>query len=688
MQPAPLSNAKNHGPPAQRGSEAIVGDSEMARRIRAHNWVASPLGPIAGWSETLVSAVNMMLGARFAIVLFVGPEMVQIYNDDYTAVLGDRHPTALGQRARDCWPEIWPVVGHEYESVLAEGRSIRRDNALVPVHRNGVLTDEYYTYNHSPIFASDGSVLGILIIAQDTTATVVAERQLRASEARATRILRSIGEAVIVTDAEFRITRMNPVAEDLTGWPVAEARGLPLHRIYRILDEATHRPVEDPVAKVRRLGQTVEFATPTVLVRRDGSELPIDDSGSPIRDDDGRLSGIVLVFRDVSEQRRGQRERERLTAELRDRYSEIEAVFRTAAIAMALIDPVEFRYLRVNDRLCAVLNTSPETLVGRKVADLVGDAPQLFEALEKAASGVPVTGLILEGPMEGDPRGTRTWISDYFPVCGPDGSVQAIAAASAEITAMRQAEAALLQSEKLAAVGRLATSIAHEINNPLESVTNLLYIARSTLEELSRGAGAPGATLQQVSEYLDTADRELRRAAAITSQTLRFHKQSTSPREIRCEELLEDVLSIHQGRLVNSHVEVEQRLRAQKPICCFEGEIRQVLANLVGNAIDAMHPDGGRLLVRTRAATHWPTGRAGIAITIADTGSGMSPETLGRIFEAFFTTKGLSGTGLGLWVSREILDRHHGSLRVRSSQDPAHHGTVFSLFLPHDAASR
>ncbi len=179
-----------------------------------------------------------------------------------------------------------------------------------------------------------------------------------------------------------------------------------------------------------------------MLVRRDGSELPIDDSVAPIRNDDGRLSGIVLVFRDVSEKRRGERERERLAAELHDRYSEIEAVYRTAAIAMALIDPVEFRYLRVNDRLCAMLNTPAEQLVGSKVSELAGNVPDLFDALASAAKGVPVTGLLLEGVLADDPETTRTWISDYFPVCSPDGTVLAISAASAEITAVKQAEAA------------------------------------------------------------------------------------------------------------------------------------------------------------------------------------------------------------------------------------------------------
>ena len=245
-----------------------------------------------------------------------------------------------------------------------------------------------------------------------------------------------------------------------------------------------------------------------------------------------------------------------------------------------------------------------------------------------------------------------------------------------DVTDRTRANEALIKNEKLAAVGRLAASIAHEINNPLEAVTNLLYLARSSTD------------LPEIQDCLNTADRELRRAGAITSQTLRFHKQSSSPTEVTCEELIGDVLSIYHGRLVNSHVQVEKRERTTEKVRCFEGEIRQVLNNLVGNAIDCMHPDGGRLLLRSRVTNEWTTGRRGLALTVADTGPGMSAQTQVKAFEPFFTTKGIGGTGLGLWISREIVNRHHGRLWLRSSQLSGHTGTVITLFLPFEAIVR
>ena len=155
-----------------------------------------------------------------------------------------------------------------------------------------------------------------------------------------------------------------------------------------------------------------------------------------------------------------------------------------------------------------------------------------------------------------------------------------------------------------------------------------------------------------------------------------------------CQELIEGGLSIYQGRILNAGISVEKRKRASHPVTCFDGEIRQVLNNLVSNAIDAMHPHGGRLLLRSRESTNWKTGRRGLVLTVADTGPGMNQVTVKRIFEPFFTTKGNAGTGLGLWISCEIIDRHGGTLRVRSSQREGRSGTVFTIFLPFAAVQR
>jgi PAS domain S-box-containing protein len=238
-----------------------------------------------------------------------------------------------------------------------------------------------------------------------------------------------------------------------------------------------------------------------------------------------------------------------------------------------------------------------------------------------------------------------------------------------DVTERYRTQAALLQTEKLAAVGRLAASIAHEINNPLEAITNLLYLALKSDNPAD------------IHWMLETADEQLRRVSIIANQTLRFHKQSSNPREISCLDLFSTVISMYEGKLRNSGINVEKRKRAERLVKVYEGDIRQVLNNILGNAIDAM-PAGGRLLLRSRESRDWKNGELGIVLTVADTGTGIAHETRQKIFDAFFTTKGFGGTGLGLWVSAEIMNRHHGRISVRSSTHPAHHGTVMSLFLP------
>ena len=267
--------------------------------------------------------------------------------------------------------------------------------------------------------------------------------------------------------------------------------------------------------------------------------------------------------------------------------------------------------------------------------------------------------------------GTGFWNElSLSPIFNRDGTLTHFVGIQFDVTARVEFEAALRESEKLAAVGRLAASIAHEINNPLESVMNLLYLARE-------------AEAQKDSrEYLDQADKELQRVAQITTQSLRFYKQSTKPQAIRCTELVESVLDLYNGRFMNFGIQVERRERMTESIVCLESEIRQVLSNLVRNAVDAMG-HGGRLLVRSREATEWRSGLQGVLLTFADTGTGISPETLSKLYKAFFTTKGIGGTGLGLWVSAEIIERHHGRLLVRSRDTPGASWTVFELFLPY-----
>jgi PAS domain S-box-containing protein len=387
---------------------------------------------------------------------------------------------------------------------------------------------------------------------------------------------------------------------------------------------------------------------------------------APVRDANGAVLNWLGVGSDVHDARTYAETLRAEQIETERRRAELDTIYRTTPIGLALLDPVEFRFLNLNDHEAEVLGLPKDRIIGRKLSEIAppDKLPGLMEMMNAVARGEVVKDRLLEGELAARPGEMRAWRVSYSPIFNEDGSVRAISTASIEITNQKKSEQALIQSEKLAAVGRLASSISHEINNPLEAITNLLYLIQmeDSLPELLRG-------------YVNMAQSELSRVSQIATQTLRFHRQAVAPTPVTAEQLVGAVVRLYTGRLANSNIRVDSRYDTGIEILCFENDIRQVLNNLIANAIDAMRT-GGRLIIRAHRAAN------GVRITIADTGHGMSAKVQSRIFEPFFTTKNLNGTGLGLWISSGIVERHEGSLRLRSSEDPAHHGTVFTLYLP------
>jgi len=241
--------------------------------------------------------------------------------------------------------------------------------------------------------------------------------------------------------------------------------------------------------------------------------------------------------------------------------------------------------------------------------------------------------------------------------------------AAVDVTERRRTEEVLRTSEKLAATGRLAATIAHEINNPLQAVTSLIFLART--------AGGPNAKGE---EFLAMAEEELRRAAHLTKQTLGFYRDRTLPTRFKVVEVIDDVLSLYAGRIEAKRVQVKKHYAGAAEMQGMIGEIRQVISNLVANALDAMPKSGGVLHIRVRRTRQSQNGSA-LRITIADSGMGIPVEQQKRIFEPFFTTKQKTGTGLGLWLTKNIVEKHGGTIRV-SSSSTGRRGTVFVVTLP------
>jgi len=244
-----------------------------------------------------------------------------------------------------------------------------------------------------------------------------------------------------------------------------------------------------------------------------------------------------------------------------------------------------------------------------------------------------------------------------------------------DITAQKQAEAALIRSEKLASVGRMAATIAHEINNPLAAVANTLYLARTNADQPD-----------SVRQYLDTADEELRRVAHITRQALGFYRESNASEVISVNAVLDSAVDLLKSKINAKHAIIEKQWDGAVEVTAVAGELRQVFSNLLANSLDAIDEEG-TIKLRVSSGPAFNSGHRCVRVTVADNGKGIDASSRQHIFQPFFTTKGTTGTGLGLWVSKQIIDKHGGTIRMRSSSDGARRGTVFSVVLPVEAAA-
>lgn len=658
-----VSHSIQNIPPG--GTSWPVGDGMAATLVRALDWSQTPLGPARQWQQGLKVAVDLVLACQFPMIVLWGPDLAQIYNDGYREIMGERHPGGMGQATRACWPEVWHINQPIYARVL-RGEAVTFEDQLYPITRHGYLEDAYFTLCYSPLRDETGGVEGVLVTVFETTERMKAAAELRESEARLKEVFRQAPAFVVMLRGPEHVFEMvNPRYQHLIG--SRDVLGKPLREC---LPEAEEQGFADILDNVYRTGEPfvakgARFSV-ALTFGQAKEDRYLDFVYQPLREADGTVSGVIVLGVDVTE---GKLAAEALAAS----EAELRWTVELNPHMPWTADP-EGRILEFSPHWLEMTGLTRRQALGQ--GWMQAPHPEDLSLMQARWSHSLESG----EPYDIEHRvrlatGNHRWMrSRAFPRRDAEGKIVRWYGSTEDIHDRKMAESALVQSEKLATVGRLASSIAHEINNPLEAVTNLLYLARTSQH-----------VNQEVLECLLAAESELARVALIANQTLRFHKQSTRQQSVRCVELIGDALSIYKGRLAGTGIRVEKRKRAAKTVCCFEGEIRQVLNNLIGNAIDAISPDEGRLLLRSREATDWKSGEKGLVLTVADNGIGMSDQTRVRIFDPFFTTKVQTGIGLGLWVSREIVKRHRGELRVRSTQRVGRSGTVFTLFLPFDS---
>jgi two-component system, chemotaxis family, CheB/CheR fusion protein len=314
----------------------------------------------------------------------------------------------------------------------------------------------------------------------------------------------------------------------------------------------------------------------------------------------------------------------------------------------------------------------PEEVIGKNVSILLPpDRPQeVREILQRLRLGEKIEHY--ETRRRTKDGGVLYVSLTISPVRDAEGKVFGASTIARDITQTKMAEEALRNSERLAVAGRMAATVAHEINNPLETVTNVLYL-------LSRNQGLD----EGARKYLKIADEELRRIAQITRSTLGLYRErDTTPGAVNLSEMIDNLLMFYQRQVQSLGVKVEKRYDSVGRVVGVSGELRQVIANLLANAIDALSVAGTKLKIHVYESADWQNlSKRGIRVVVADDGPGINAEIQVNLFRPFYTTKGQKGTGLGLWVSRGIVTKHGGTIRLRS-RTGIRHGTCFAVFLP------
>lgn len=423
-----------------------------------------------------------------------------------------------------------------------------------------------------------------------------------------------------------------------------------------------------PLIRALRNGEVVAHEEMTYM-RSDGRRGALRASAAPVRDREGKIVAAVTTFYDISE-------RKQVEQELRATSARLAGIIGSAMDAIITVD--------ANQRI-TVFNEAAEKMFGYSSREVMGKAldlliPAGFQAFDRehieefGKTGVTARSVYSPGQLAARRAGGEEFpIEASISQLNTDGQ-KFYTVILRDVTQRQLTERALRESEKLAATGRLAATIAHEINNPLESITNVLYL----LEKYPRlEAGAR--------QYVVLAEKELQRVVHITRQTLGFYREAAHPGEVRLAQVVEDALAIYERKIQSYDISIEKRFDSAGVVSGFPGELRQVISNLLSNALDAL-PQSGSLKVHVYDSHDWKgEPRPGVRVVVADNGAGIAAPNLQRVFEPFFTTKGEKGTGLGLWVISGIVRKHGGHIRVRSSARPGHSGTCFSLFLPANA---
>jgi PAS domain S-box-containing protein len=707
----------------------------MGARVRAFDWSKTPLGPVAHWPQSLLTAVSILLSSRHPMFLWWGADLVQFYNDGYRPSLGNQmHPGALGQRGEECWTDIWPIIGPQIAGVMTAGQETWHEDQLVPFDRNGYLEEIYFTYGYSPIRDETGGVGGTLVVCTETTQRVLAERRLwtlrdlaarSVVTARAEEFCRLAGEVLannpydlpfallylldeprrLATLAGFAgIEPQTPASpwsvelgdlDDLG--PLGEAGAAPFWPLARVAASGRAELVENLAGVFGTLPKGAWPVPPhsalLLPVTLPGQALPaalLIAALSPRRAlDDPYRTFLDLVAGQVATALAHARalQEERRTAELASLFRSAEGALRDseeryrtlsdAVLQLLWINDADGHTVHYNQRWQEYFQGTAEEYAVERWLDFVH--PDDRGTLAAARS----TGMARAEPYEFEYRlrrhdGAFRWhIARVVPQKDAAGRPLLWFGTATDVDALKRAEDELRQAKEIAeaanqAKDRFLATLSHELRTPLTPV--LAVVSR-----LEREAGLA----EPLRAELARVRRNVELEARLIDDLLDLTRISRGKLELRRE-------VVDLGQVLGQAIEtcgpdlgrfrVTLDLAAPDPRLWGDGpRLAQVFLNLLHNAIK-FTPDGGALTLRSRSL-----GPDRLAVEIADTGIGIAPEVLPRIFDSFeqgerTITRRFGGLGLGLAISKAIVELHGGTLLAAS--DGPGRGALFTVELP------
>jgi PAS domain S-box-containing protein len=561
-----------------RAKTLITGSSEMADRIRAHKWAATPLGPIEDWSETLVASVNLLLHSPFPTILSWGPEMVFLYNDAGIPTLMGKHPSALGRLYRDVFHEAWDLVSADLEACLYRGETPVRDNMFIPILLNGTVENHYWSYSLIPVY-ENGRIAGIYDAYRNTTEIVMGARRLRESETKLKLATEVAKLGVFVWDTiEDRGSWENDRMYEIFGRSREDGRV----NGAAFMSQVVHPEYRDAFRKAVQatLQNDEPFQFEGMIYLPDMTLRWIEVCGQLQSEMDGSAGQILGTIRDITEIKQSEEA-------LRDSSKRLGEF---AAIVASSDDVIVSKDLNGiitswNAAASRVFGYSAEEMIGSSILKLIpahlhsdektiiesiraGQRVEHFETVRLTKSGKLFEVSLTLSPVK-DERGQVIGASKIL----------------RDISGRKRIEQSLLQAEKIAA------TIAHEINNPLEAVTNLLYLLRPMITD---PAGI---------HYLSSVEDELGRVSHIAKQTLGYYREHASASSASLSDIVLHAITIYEPRCIAAGICIKKSLDSSRKVVLRRGEMMQVISNLIANSIYAI---AGR-----RRSIHLRRGRSG-----------------------------------------------------------------------------